>query len=77
MEPGIREMFKRLVTTISLLLLWMIINVTVGIKFNYAFYEEKIHWYNTAFYIWLVISFGFLMWLYKKIWEKPIEDLHD
>jgi hypothetical protein len=77
MEPGIREFFRRIVTTISLLILWMMINVTIGIKYNAAFFETKVHWYNIAFYIWLVISLVALIWLCLKTWQKPIEDLHD
>lgn len=77
MEPGIREFFKRLVMSISLLILWMAINLVIGIKYNYAFYDDSMHWYNIIFYIWLVLSFILLMWIYKKIWEKPIENLHD
>ena len=77
MEPGIREFFKRLVTTISLLILWMMINVTIGIKYNYAFYDESIRWYNIVFYLWLIVSFVVLIWFYFKLWSKPIENLHD
>ena len=77
MEPGIREFFKRLVTTISLLILWMAVNTTIGIKYNFAFFEDKIHWYNYVFYVWLVVTFVALIWFYKKLWEKPIENLHD
>ena len=38
MEPGIREFFKRLVTSISLLVLWMMINMVLGIKYNLGFF---------------------------------------
>ncbi len=77
MEPEIREFFKRLVTTISLLILWMAVNVTIGIKYNYAFFEDSVHWYNIVFYIWLIATFVALIWFYKKLWEKPIENLND
>lgn len=77
MEPGIKEFFKRIVTSISLLILWMVINVTLGIKYNLGFFEDHIHWYNIVFYLWLVSSFILLVWIYKKIWEKPIEDFND
>jgi hypothetical protein len=77
MEPGIREFFKRIVTTLSLLILWMMINLTIGIKYNCAFFETKIHWYNIVFYVWLITSFIALTWFCIKIWKKPIEDLHD
>ncbi len=77
MEPGIREFFKRIVTTISLLILWLMINVTLGIKYNYAFFETSIRWFNIVFYIWLIASFTAFIWGCIKIWQKPIEDLHN
>lgn len=77
MEPGIREFFKRLVSSISLLVLWMMLNMVFGIKYNLGFFDEEIHWYNIVFYIWLVASFIVLIWAFKKIWEKPIENLND
>ena len=77
MEPGIREFFKRIVATISLLILWMMINITLGVKYNYAFFETSMQWYNIVFYTWLVASLLALIWLCIKIWQKPIEDLND
>ncbi len=77
MEPGIREFFKRIVTSLSLLILWMVINMTIGIKYNCAFFETNISWYNIVFYVWLVASLIVLIWLCIKIWKKPIEDLID
>jgi len=77
MEPEIREFFKRIVSSLSLLILWMIINLTLGIKLNFAFIEAKIRWYNIAFYVWLMASLAVLIWLCLKIWQKPIENLND
>jgi uncharacterized membrane protein YpjA len=77
MEPGIREFFRRLVTSISLLVLWMIVNMVIGIKYGYAFFENKIHISNIIFYVWVAASFIALIFLYIKIWKKPIEHLDD
>jgi hypothetical protein len=77
MEPGIKEFFKRIVTTVSLLILWMMINVTIGIKYNYAFFDTSIRWYNIVFYIWFIASFAAFILLCFKIWRKPIENLND
>lgn len=77
MEPGIREFFRRIVATISLLILWMIINLTLGIKYELAFIEDKVRWYNILFYCWFVISLAALIWICIKIWQKPIENLKD
>lgn len=77
MEPGIREFFKRIVTTLSLLILWMMINLTLGIKYGYAFFETKVHWYNIIFYVWFTASMVALFWICIRIWKKPIENLND
>ncbi len=77
MEPGIKEFFRRLVATISLLVLWMMINLTVGIKYDCAFIEDKVRWYNIVFYCWFLISLVTLIWVCIKIWQKPIENLND
>ncbi len=77
MEPGIKEFFKRLSLSLGLLILWMAINMVAGIKFGYAFFEDKIYLSNILFYVWATASLIALIFLYKKIWEKPIEDLHD
>ena len=77
MEPAIREFFRRLSLSIGLGIIWMGINITIGIKFGFAFFEGNIHWGNIVFYIWLAASFGALVFLIAKIWKKPIEDLED
>ena len=77
MEPGIKEFFKRLTLSIGLCIVWMTINLTIGVKLGYSFFEDKIHFGNVAFYIWLVVSFTGVIFLYIKIWKKPIENLND
>ena len=77
MEPGIKEFFKRLTTCISLFILWMAINMTVGIKYGFAFFEDRIHTANIIFYVWLIVSFIALILFYIQLWKKPIEHLND
>jgi hypothetical protein len=77
MEPEIREFFKRISISIGLLIFWMAINLVVGIKFGYAFFEGSIHWSNIVFYVWAVASFIGLMYLCFRIWKNPIEHLDD
>ena len=76
MEPGIKEFFKRLSTSIGLCILWMSINMVIGIKLGYAFFET-IHWSNIIYYIWVILTFIALIRFYIKLWEKPIEHLDD
>jgi ABC-type glycerol-3-phosphate transport system permease component len=77
MEPGIKEFFRRLSLSIGLCIVWMAINIVIGVKLGYAFFEDKIQIGNIVFYIWVAISFIGLLWLCIRIWENPIEHLDD
>ncbi len=74
MEPEIRAFLQRIALTILGLLLWMSINSTIGIMYNYAFFEGRISIGNIIFYVWLVVSFIALIWFYSKLWKKPPEE---
>ena len=77
MEPGIKEFFRRLSLSIGLCILWLAINMTIGVRYGYAFVEDNIHWSNIVFYVWVIASFTGLIFIYIKIWKKPIEHLDD
>lgn len=72
MEPEVRAYLIRIVNTISMSLLWMIINTTAGIKFGYAYWEKHFTLGNTVFYAWLIISFIVIIWYMKRLWSKPL-----
>ena len=63
--------------SIGLFITWMAINMVIGIKMGYAFFDTTIKWSNIVFYIWAIASFTGLLMLYMKIWKKPIEHLDD
>lgn len=72
MEPEITAYLKRIVNTISVGLLWMAVNSTLGIMYDLAFFEDQIRWYNIAFYVWFLISLYILIRYYIKLWNKPL-----
>ena len=72
MEPEIVAFLKRIVNTISVLLLWMAVNSTLGIMYDLAFFEDHIRWYNIVFYIWFLASLFFLIRYFIKMWSKPL-----
>lgn len=77
MEPAIREFFRRISLSLGLGIIWMAINIVIGIKFGLAFFEGHIGWGNIMFYIWAIASFAGLIFLLVRIWKKPIENLED
>jgi hypothetical protein len=73
MDPQLRVYFIRIVNTLSLVVLWFIINATAGIKYELAYVEDAFTIPNILFYCWLVISLIFLLWRLYKIWIKPLD----
>jgi hypothetical protein len=69
MEPEIVLFLKRIVWTLSTLLLWMMVNILFGIKWGYAFFETGQTLGSVLYYIWLAGSVWFLFRLYRKYWN--------
>ena len=68
-EPEVKSFLSKIVTSLSAGLLWMLINSTIGIGFNFAFFENKPSIGNYIFYLWFLLSLFFLIKLYRKIWK--------
>jgi len=69
MEPEVKNFLSKIVTSLSVGLLWLLINSTIGIYFNFAFFENKPTPGNYIFYVWFLVSLFFLIKLYRKIWK--------
>jgi hypothetical protein len=72
MERKVVIYLKRIVKTISIMLVWMIINTRLGINSNYAFFEDKITTANVLFYLWFVISLAALLFFFYKLWKDDV-----
>lgn len=73
MEPGVRKYLIRILNTLSVGLLWMVLNSTLGIKYDFAFVNDHITKGNILFYIWFVLSFIAFIWWVIRLWSKPID----
>ncbi|MFY7652193.1 MAG: hypothetical protein ACOVQE_05800 [Chitinophagaceae bacterium] len=73
MDEAVVIFLKRIVHTLSLLLVWLMINSTAGIMYGYGFFDNGVQLGNILFYIWLLVS-GPLLYkhLYKK-WKQPLD----
>lgn len=74
MEPDVRNFLSKILSSISMTLLWMLINSTIGIGLNYAFFEEKPSLGNYIFYVWFLVSFVFLLRYLLKKWNFSKRD---
>ena len=69
MEDETRDFLVRIMQTISIVLLWMMINVFIGIYKNYSFFEDRTDWTNYVYYVFLVFSFIILIIHLKRKWK--------
>jgi len=69
MEDETRDFLVRIANTVSIVLLWMMINVFVGIYIGLGFFEGKPDWKNLTYYLFLIGSFALLINHLKKRWK--------
>ena len=69
MEPEVKKFFSRIVSSLSVGLLWLVVNSTLGIYFNLAFFRDSPGLGNYIFYGWFVISLVLLLLFFKKKWD--------
>ena len=69
MEPEVKNFLSKISTSLSVGLLWLLINTTIGIGFNFAFFEDKPSIGNYIFYAWFLISLCLLIVFYRKKWK--------
>ena len=70
MEPTISLFLKTIVQTLSMMVLWMLLNAFFGIKLGLMFLDEEITIWHGVYYLCMLISFFFVIRYIKAKWEK-------
>ena len=70
MEPEVRRFLKKIVLSLSLGLMWLIINLGVGIYAGFMVPEHGVTIGNIVFYIWMGLSLAGLLWYLLKLWKE-------
>jgi len=70
MRNDVRDYFKRIVWTASLIFLWLTTTVAVGAYNNLLVPEHGMHTSNIIFYIWMGGSLAGLIYLLVRIWSR-------
>jgi len=69
MEDDTRAFLVRILNTVAFVLLWMMLNVFIGIYKGFAFFTDKPDWTNWVYYLFLIISFAVLIIKLKRKWK--------
>ena len=69
MESETKAFLIRIMQTISLVLVWMLVNVFIGIYKDYAFFENHPNWTNYLYYAFFLISLVVLILYLRRKWK--------
>jgi hypothetical protein len=69
MEPEVREFLVRIMQSISMGLVWLLVNMSVGIYYGFAFFEDGPTLGNYLYYIGFLLSLAWLIFYLKKKWK--------
>ncbi len=69
MEDDTRKFLILIVNTISIVFIWMMLNVVAGIYFGLAFFEGRPGWENYVYYAAFLVSLFFLIKYLARKWK--------
>ena len=69
MEPEVSRYLKKIATSISLILIWMLILILFGLKYGYFFFGEGQVLGSSIFYAWMLGSGFFLVRWLVRYWK--------
>ena len=69
MEPDVKAFLILIINTIAMGLIWLIINMTIGIYFNFAFFDQQPSLGNILYYIFFVVTLTLLLLYLRKKWK--------
>ncbi len=69
MEPDIKAFLVLVMQSVATTLLWMLINMTLGIYFNLGFPEGKLTVWNILYYLFFAVTFWALLRYLRRRWK--------
>ena len=73
MEPDVREFLVRIVQSLSMAMVWLLVNMTLGIYFELGFFENTPTLWNYIFYVWFLASLVLLILYFRKKWKGHLD----
>jgi membrane protein DedA with SNARE-associated domain len=73
MEPEVRRFLQKVVWTLTGALLWLTVNMYIGVYKELAFPVSKITVWNILFYVFALVTLVLLIIYYFRLWKN--EDL--
>ena len=68
MDPEVKRYFRKIISSLSMGLLWLMATATAGIFFHLGHVADGIRWYNILFYVLVLASFLLLIRHLYRLW---------
>jgi hypothetical protein len=68
-EPEVKDFLVKVASSFSMGALWLLVNGTIGIGLDYAFFKGRPTLSNYIFYAWFIVSFILLLRYYRRKWK--------
>jgi NADH:ubiquinone oxidoreductase subunit 3 (subunit A) len=72
MEPEVQDFLKRIIQTVSMALLFLLLHMTFGIYFNWAFFEDSPGIGNIIYYFIFLITLAALIYYFYRLWKDHV-----
>jgi len=69
MEPEVREFLLKIVQSISMGMVWLLVNMSIGIYYGFAFFEGMPTLGNYIYYVAFLASLVLLILYLRKKWK--------
>jgi len=69
MDPEVTKYFKKIIRSLFSGLMWMFINITLGIYFELAHSSRFSSIVHISFYTWMALSLALLLWYLYRVWR--------
>ena len=70
MEPDVKKYLVKVLHSLSYGLLWLAINVLIGLYWDYGLISGGLTVYNVLFFTWFALSLCALLYYYYRLWRK-------
>lgn len=70
MDPQVSRILIRIIWSITAVVVWLMINVFAGLKYEFIVIDPSRYVGNILYYIWLISSLYLLIRILKKWWGE-------
>jgi hypothetical protein len=70
MEPEIKRFLLKIVRGISVTLLWLLMNILLGLWLQWAFVYDHLNVFNILYYLWVLLSLPALIYYIVRLWKS-------